>query len=96
MLVDAAAHVSGASKRLISPSYLCFGGKAGKIRNTGSRQNKQTERNKQCIDNSTEDRVHREAILFSETNFVAIASPYQIACAAQFPKLSSLAAAASS
>ena len=35
MLVDAAAHASGASKRLISPSYLCFGGKAGKVRNTG-------------------------------------------------------------
>ena len=35
MLVDAAAHASDASKRLISPSYLCFGGKAGKIRNTG-------------------------------------------------------------
>ena len=35
MLVDAAAHASGSSKRLISPSYLCFGGKAGEIRNTG-------------------------------------------------------------
>ena len=35
MLVDAAAHASGASKRLIPPLYLCFGGKAGKIRNTG-------------------------------------------------------------
>ena len=35
MLVDAAARASGASKRLISSSYLCFGGKAGKIRNTG-------------------------------------------------------------
>ena len=34
MLVDAVAHASGASKRLISPSYLCFGGKAEKIRNT--------------------------------------------------------------
>ena len=45
---------------------------------------------------SIEDRVHRKAILFSEINCVATASPYQIACAAQFPKLSSLAAAASS
>ena len=50
MLVDAAAHASGAYKRLISLSYLCFGGKAGGIRNTGSRQKKQTERNKQSID----------------------------------------------
>ena len=32
---------------------------------------------------------------FQKINRIATASPYQIACAAQFPKLSSLAAAAS-
>ena len=53
MLVDAAAHASGASKRLISPPYLCFGGKAGKIRNTGrvdktnANRKKQTKHRKQ-------------------------------------------------
>ena len=73
----------------------CFGGKAGKIRNTGSRQKNANEKKQSKAKNSTEDRVHREAILFSEINCVATASPYQIACAAQFPKLSSLAAASS-
>ena len=74
----------------------CFGGKAGKVRNTGSRQENANGKKQSKAKNSTEDRVHREAILFSEINCVATASPYQIACATQFPKLSSLAAAGSS
>ena len=94
MLVDAAFHASGASQKLISsPSYL-LRRQSEKIRNTGSRQKNANGKTKQSK-YSTKDRVHREAILFSEINCVATASPYQIACAAQFPKLSSLAAAAS-
>ena len=98
MLVDAAAHASGASKRLISPSYLLRwqSGKNTKYEIRAVDKKMQTERNKAKQKNSIEDRVHREAILFSEINCVATASPYQIACAAQFPKLSSLAAGASS
>ena len=54
MLVDAAAHASGASRKLISPSYLCFGGKAGKIRNTGRVDKTNANGKKQTkIDNST-------------------------------------------
>ena len=94
MLLDAAVHASGASKKLISPSYL-LRWQAGKIRNAGSRQKNANGKKQSKAKNSTEDRVHREAILFSGINCVATASPYQIACAAQFPKLSSLAAAAS-
>ena len=96
MLLDAAVHASGASKKLISPSYLLRwqSGKKYEIRAVDKKNANGKKQSK--AKNSTEDRVHREVILFSEINCVATASPYQIACAAQFRKLSSLAAAASS
>ena len=53
MLVDAAAHASGASKKLISSSYLCFGGEAGNIRNTGRVNKTNANGKKQSIENST-------------------------------------------
>ena len=74
----------------------CFGGKVGKYEIRAVDKRNANGKKQSKAKTSTEDRVHREAILFSEINCVATASPYQIACAAQFPKLSSLAAAASS
>ena len=69
MLVDAAAHASGASKRFISPSYLCFGGKAGKIRNTGRVDKTNANGKKQTkIDNST---VVQAKNLSGERNFAS-------------------------
>ena len=72
----------------------CFGnfrGQNGKIRHTGQTKIQRAE--KQATTNKTE--YKGKQFSFQKINCIAKACPYQRACAARFPKLSSLAAAAS-
>ena len=64
MLVDAAVHTSGASQKLISPFIPASAAKPEKyeIRAVDKKYKRKETKQK----NSSEDRVHREAILFSE------------------------------
>ena len=63
MLVDAAVHASGASKKLISPFIPASAAKREKYEIRAVDKKIQTERNKTKI---VQARVHREAFLFSE------------------------------
>ena len=86
-LLDAAVHASGASKKLISPFVPASGAKR---KNTIDSADKNTRRK-----NKQERQVYRQAFLFRKLIASQKVCPYQIACAAWLPKLSSLAAAAS-
>ena len=68
----------------------CFGGKAEKY----DRRQKKYKRKKQAKTVYRTEYTGKQ-FSFQKVNCIATACPYQISCAAQFPKLSSLAAAAS-
>ena len=89
MLVDAAAHASGASKRLISPPYLCFGGKFADMmeekHTTIEKQEKQTKyRGQNQKKQRAEDISQKLTSLF-------LGDPCRTACSAGLTTRSSVA-----
>ena len=87
-------HASGASKKwLVSPFIPGSAAKREKyeIRAVDKKYKRIETKQRQYTGQSTQ----RSNSLFLKINCIATARPYQIACAAQFSKLSSLAAAAS-
>ena len=82
MLLDAAAHASGASKKLIS---LFVPASAAKRKHTIDRADKNTRRK------TSKDSIQAKH-LFSEKNCITKVCPYQTACFGRLTTLSSLAA----
>ena len=86
-------HAHGASNKwLISPFIPASAAKREKyeIRAVDKKYKRKETKERQYMQEYT-----GKQFSFQKINCIATASPYQIACAAQFPKLSSLAAAAS-
>ena len=87
MLLDAASRIRCIQKVAHFSFYTCFGGKAGKIRSTIDRadKNKRSEKNKQ--------RQYRQNISFQKKrNSLIKVFPYRTACFGRLTTLSSLAA----
>ena len=93
MLVDAAIHASGTSKKLISPFIPASAAKRETYEIRAVDKKYKRKENKAKTRYRTE--YTGKQFSFQKINCIATACPYQIACAARFPKLSSLAAAAS-
>ena len=75
MLLDAASRIRCIQKVAHFSFHTCFGGKAGEIRNTGSRQKIQTKRNKAKTVYRTE--YTGKQFSFQKINCIATACPYQ-------------------
>ena len=85
MRLDAASRIRCIQKVAHFSFHTCFGGKAGKIRNTGSGQKIQTERNKAKT-------VQAKYLSSEERNSIIKVFPYQTVCFGRLTTLPSFAA----